>query len=403
MGNSFRQTVAGIFSRADMTSKVMLSGHLASTKERAILTEGAYLIAAQDTCFYNYSGHKSMEGLGYLQGNIRGIIQHNTLLMNELGLPLGLIEQEYWTRKGAVVYEGKESQKWEKSLDLVNEHFSSMAKKVVLVQDREADIFSFFKAKRSEGIELLVRVHQPRNIEIVGSGAVKKLQELGQELSEIGEKTVVIHREGKQVTLTLSLKASKVHIFPDKNLSPVKHKTQELSMVIAQEIKAIDEKGKDVFEADNAAIWYLLSSLPIDNQEDIERIVTFYSLRWRIERFHYTMKSGALNVEKLQFDDVKTLFNSLAFYSIVAWQILAITYLIRQDKDEQATACFEEKEVVLLQKVAKKQILTVKDAVLALAKIVGFAPSKKQPFPDIKVLAMAVERLFYMKIGYENQ
>ncbi|MDJ1174767.1 hypothetical protein [Roseofilum capinflatum] len=30
----------------------------------------------------------------------------------------------------------------------------------------------------------------------------------------------------------------------------------------------------------------------------------WYALRWSVERFHYTLKSGALQVEKLQFDDV---------------------------------------------------------------------------------------------------
>lgn len=71
MGNSFRQTIASIFSRAEMTSEIMLEGHLVNTLERAELSERDYLIAAQDTTYYNYSGHKEMEGLGLIQGKER--------------------------------------------------------------------------------------------------------------------------------------------------------------------------------------------------------------------------------------------------------------------------------------------------------------------------------------------
>ena len=100
MGNSFRQTVARLFSHKQMTQDVMLSRHIEATRERASATEGDYVIAAQDTTYYNYSGHKEMSGLGVIQGKVRGVIQHNVLLVNESGLPLGLLGQQYWTRKG---------------------------------------------------------------------------------------------------------------------------------------------------------------------------------------------------------------------------------------------------------------------------------------------------------------
>lgn len=64
-----------------------------------------------------------MEGLGYLQQGIRGIIQHNVFLVNELGLPLGILDQQYWTRQGGLPFKGdKGSQKWFNGLEAVNEH-----------------------------------------------------------------------------------------------------------------------------------------------------------------------------------------------------------------------------------------------------------------------------------------
>jgi len=98
-------------------------------------------------------------------------------------------------------------------------------------------------------------------------------------------------------------------------------------------------------------------------------------------------------------DDIQTLINSLAFYSVVAWQILALTYAVRENPDQSASILFDESEVILLEKVSSKKIISIRDAVLAVAKIVGFAPTKKQPYPGVKVLATAIERFFFIKLG----
>lgn len=399
MGNSFRQTVAGIFSHTKMNESLMLEGHLDSTKRRCQSSEGTYLVASQDTCFYNYNSHHAMEGLGLIQGNVKGIIQHNLMLFSELGIPLGLIDQQYWSRTSEHSFEGKESLKWTNGLDAVNQHLGGIDKRVVVVQDREADIFAFFKASRAENVDLLVRIHQPRNMEIESSGEVCKLTQIADHLPIIGTKQISLFRSNKEVKVTLSLQASRVKVFPDKNLSAKKHQTQCLSLVIAKEIQAVDNQGKDVFVESEASVWHLLTSLPIDNEIDIERILDFYGIRWRIERFHYTMKSGALQVERLQFDDLTTMINALAFYSIVAWQILAITYLIRQDEHQPVEVYFEQEEVRILEQMSKKPIHTIKEATLVLVKMIGFAPSKKQPMPGVKVLAQALERFYYLKIG----
>lgn len=402
MGNSFRQTVAGIFAHPEMNQEIMLSGHIQATMERAEATVGEYVIAAQDTTYYNYSGHKKMSGLGVIQGNVRGLMQHNVLLLNEQGLPLGLLGQQYWTRDGGLdLPEGeKESSKWLKGLNAINQQASQSSKRFVTVEDREGDVFSFFKAERKTNVDLLVRVYQARNLEIVSSNIVCQLPDVSSHLPDYGNQRVRIYRQNREVELILRLRAGAVNVYPDKNLSANKHKTQGLSLVVAQEIGCIDPKtNEDIFCSEDAATWYLLTSLPIATTSHVQRVTRFYALRWRVERFHYTLKSGALQVEKLQFDDIQTLINSLAFYSVVASQILALTYAVRENPDQSASILFDESEVILLQKVSSKKIISIRDAVLALAKIVGFAPTKKQPYPGVKVLATAIERFFFIKLG----
>ena len=401
MGSSFRQTIAGIFSRSDMDVQTMLSGHLQATLSRAKQDGSDYLLALQDTCFFNYQGHKQMEGLGYLRQGIRGIIQHNVFLVNELGLPLGILDQQYWTRQGGLPFKGdKESQKWFNGLEAVNEHLGGPgAQKVVVVQDREADIFNFFQAKRVEGVEMLVRVCHDRNLAVVHSGQVCHLPDVAPFLSHYPSRTVQLQRSNQEIEITLAIQAGQVQVYPSKKLRTKLHKTQHLTLVVAQEIAARDTQGKDVYAPTQRALWYLLTSLPADSLEDIHRILDFYALRWRVERFHYTQKTGALQVEKLQFDDIHTTVNALCFYAIVAWQLLYITYALRQNAEQEAELIFEQKDVEILEKLHQKPIQSLRQATLALARIVGFASSKKQPLPGVKVLAKALERLYYIKMG----
>lgn len=402
MGNGFRQTVAALLARESMTTTTLLSGHVKATQERVAMSDGDYIIAPQDTTYYNYSGHAAMSGLGVIQGTVRGVMQHNVLLLNEGGRPLGVLDQQYWTRQGGKDWPAaeKESQKWLNALDAINTHAIDSEKRWVSVADREGDIFRFFKAERAANVDLLVRVCQPRRLAVQHSGQVCSVATVTEHLNDYGLYRVRMMRHQRQVELTLRLKAAAVNVYPDKDASVAKHQTQGLSLVVATEVACIDvETQSDCFDATEAAEWLLLTSLPIDTPEAVERVVRFYALRWRIERLHLTLKSGALNVERLQFDDIHTLTNALAFYSVVAWQLLALTYGLREYPDQEAETVFDAEAVRLLRQVSGKPIRSVQDAALALVKLVGFAPSKKQPLPGVKVLATAIERFFFVKMG----
>lgn len=405
MGNAFRQTVAGIFSRHDMNQQLMLEGHLQATLQRAARSRGTYLLAVQDTTFYNYAGHKCLEGIGVLQGDIPGLVQHNTLLLDEQGLPLGLVDQQYWTRQGGkdLPQEVSESQKWHQGLQAVNQSLSGLDKRTVVIQDREADMWSLFKAPRAPQVDLLVRVHEPRHLEVVGQGYVGKLADVSAHLTDWGLLSVTIRRNNRDVQLQLRLRAGQINVRPRRDLSISRHQVKGLSLVVAQEIACTDEAGKSLFDPQQASVWYLLTSLPTDSVEAVQRVVRFYSFRWRVETFHYTLKSGALNVEKLQFDDIHTLMNALAFYSVVAWQLLALTLLARWDPQAPATTLLEAEEVALLGAVSGRKVETVSDYALALGRLVGFARSKKQPLPGVKVMAQAIERFYYIQLGAKGQ
>ncbi|CAA9218112.1 MAG: hypothetical protein AVDCRST_MAG56-284 [uncultured Cytophagales bacterium] len=446
LGNTFRQAVAGIFSKAKMNTDKMLEGHVKATVERCQSSDTEVIIAAQDTTLYNLTTHQALQGVGTLQGKLKGTLQHNVLACDEQGVPLGLLYQRNWTRGGLNALDN-ESDKWLLGLQAVNEHLSGINKRVVLVQDREADVFDFFRAKRAPNVDLLVRVHQPRKVEVVASGVVLPLQQAAQALPVVGEMQVHIERNNRPVALTLKVSGGAVAVLPPKDLSARKHTVKDLYLVVAREVAAIDGQGRCVFDEQQAAEWLLLTSYPLGQgpieqaqgpieqaqgpieqaQGPIEqasdafisdalRVVGWYALRWRIERLHYVLKSGGLQVERLQFETIEVLFNAFAFYSIVAWRVLYLTYLARQDCQSPAQEHFDALELQLLKahtlKVSSKPaanksadnkpadhngLTTLKQAVVALGRLVNFQPTTKQPLPGVKLLAQALVKLHHMK------
>jgi hypothetical protein len=108
----------------------MLSGHQQETIKRVANSGGDYIIAVQDTTYYNYTGHQQLSGIGKIQGKIKGLLQHNLLVMHQGGMPLGVFSQEYWTRKGGSIdlpAGEKESQKWLKGLEAQKEKAADSA------------------------------------------------------------------------------------------------------------------------------------------------------------------------------------------------------------------------------------------------------------------------------------
>ena len=394
LGNSFRQTIAGIFAKKEMDTDKMLEGHIQATQGRCRADAGESIVVAQDTTFYNYSGHHQMEGLGKLQGEVKGVLQHNVLTMNEHGTPLGLLHQYNWTRQGPNALE-VESQKWFQGLAAVNRSAAQIGKRMILVQDREADIFDFFKAPRHEQVELVVRICQARKVQVPNQRTASLVESISQ-LPKLGRQRVSIYRANDPVELELAIQGGPVSIWPRKDLSPLLHKAEGLSIVVATEVGAVDKNGKNCFHPKQAAQWILLTSLEVQTLEQAQKVVRYYSMRWLVERLHYTLKSGSLKVERLQFDDVWTTFNALALYTIVAWRILFLTLHVRQNPRCDPNLYFDKLELRVLRSKSDQADQSLDQAVKALGKLVNFVPTSKQPYPGIKVMAQAIHTLNIM-------
>ncbi|APM39813.1 IS4 family transposase [Clostridium kluyveri] len=387
------QATYRFFSNNRVKPEVILMSHREQTIER--MRKYDTVLAIQDTTALDYKDHPATKGLG-VYGNTEhdlGLLNNTTLAVTVDGIPLGILSRYVWTRdpkefgkrvtKRERSTSDKESQKW---LDTLDSSLKDVPKhiNVVTVCDREADIYDFFHKAVSEERDLLVRVAQKRRVLKNGKSLIQEIESspvMGQLLTSIPRDT-----ENKRTPreATLSMKYCPVTIKPPVNRKDSKSLPNlKLYLVLAEEINP--PKGiKPIY-------WLLLTTLPVENLEQAVEKIKWYKQRWKIERYHYTLKSGC-NIEKLQLETTESLQNALAIYSIVAWKLLWLKFESEQNPETACDIVLQEYEWQALYCVINGvpippiQPPTLQEAVLMIAKLGGFLGRKSDGQPGVKVI-----------------
>jgi len=129
------------------------------------------------------------------------------------------------------------------------------------------------------------------------------------------------------------------------------------------------------------------------------QLIEFYAFRWRIERFHFVLKSGC-RFERLQLDDFLTLRRALSVYSVVAWRLMYLMYLAREIPDSRVDEAFSEVETQVLALATGKPIQSLRDALLAVAHVGGFRSTPSAREPGLQSLWLGYRQLEAMVTGF---
>lgn len=402
-GESLRQSAGNIFGHESTTIEGLQQGHYEQSAKRSAPYEN--VIVAQDTSFVNYSGHTATQGLGFIdsEGKSRGLVMHTALALSPDGLPLGVVGQETWARdakkrgkrhrRKKKSIDEKESRKWLTGLDWVNQRIAPVAKQVCVVADREADVFEYMKHPREANVDILLRATQPRRVLIETATTPISLKDAVEQLQVLGSGTVAIEREGKSVEVKVQIAAGKVSVLAPKHY-PKRQQCEPIAMSVLRVRELEPVKGGEALE------WVLLHSGRIENYEQAWACVQQYTQRWKIERFHFTLKSG-MGIERLQFDSAKKLIHAIALLSIVAWRVLWVTYFTRLKPDAPAQQMLDKQPLRVLSKANGKSIATAREAGHAIAKLGGYkGPSGKYKEPGVKSIWRGVQKLQAMTEGW---
>ena len=159
-------------SNPKITREEILRSHTSKTVER--LKEHDIILAVQDTTSLDFTNHKRINGLGYLdQMTASGIIMHTTLATTEEGKPLGILSQQCWIREMENLdkskkrrespFEENESSKWIKAIE-ETESIIPDDIHVITVGDRESDISDLIFRERPSNSDYIVRTYHDRVI-----------------------------------------------------------------------------------------------------------------------------------------------------------------------------------------------------------------------------------------------
>ena len=368
-------------------------GGFRSIAEKA--KEHELLLALEDTTTFSYT-HEA-EGLEEIEagsGNIRGFYVHSVLLVDaQKERTIGLIDQQRWQRKASEAgkrhqrknreYEEKESYKWEMSSRLMESRLGEKIKDVISVCDREADIYDYLQFKQQESQRFIVRAVQDRKLESEGMQLSDMLNEspiMGYSTVKIAQKSGRKAREAK-----LELRSCKV------TLKGIRRKgvtlpDLEINVVSAVEVGKLSSTSKRLS-------WVILTSEPINSLAEVQTIIRYYEMRWRIEEFHKAWKTGA-GSERQRMQAADNLEKMIVILGFVATRLLQLREALEVSKSALSgstqIACTEvltKEEYIMLwyatqENKTKKQSLPKKPpdliwAYAAIARLGGWTNSKQ--------------------------
>jgi hypothetical protein len=180
--------------------------------------------------------------------------------------------------------EEKESKRWLETMENAERDISD-ATKVLHVCDREGDIYELFDKAIQNGRHFLIRiVHNRMTVE---NG---QILDTIRETPIKGRVKALIPRDSrrnlKEREVTLQLRYAQYEIKKPQIKNKNKALLPSLPMTVIYVKEENPPKGIEAIE------WFLMTGDGVESCHAAYEMVGYYIQRWKIERFHYVLKSG---------------------------------------------------------------------------------------------------------------
>jgi hypothetical protein len=321
---------------AAVTTGEMICEAVSKTAARVA---GRDIVVVQDTTELSMGGRWAREhGYGPIGkgGALRGLLLHAGLAVEfGTGAVVGLVAAEVWNRDtGALsprrsrATADKESQRWIDGAARAGEVLAG-ANSITVVSDQESDFYEHL-ASRPAKVDLLVRAHQDRRIETEPDREVARLLAFVESLPEQGRYSVKIPTAPgrKARTAELAIRFSPVTLCRPKLAARHLPKTIDLSLVDVREVSPPPDDSDPIH-------WRLLTTHKVTNLDAARKIVDLYRLRWTIEQFFRTLKTGSINIEDADIGDPRAMMNLVTSAAVASVGVMQLVKA-RDGTTEQA-------------------------------------------------------------------
>lgn len=395
-----------------VTPEGILTGHVEKTVERASAYD--WVVAIHDTSNFEFSGEAPREGLGPMRGKGQGFLGHVSLVVGGgdrhlLGvvalqaLTRGNKSRRRLTPKQRREDPSTESKRWWEGVEQAEARLGE-ATSAVHVMDREGDSYELLAQLHGSGRRFVIRAVHNRPLD---EDDFERLFDAVANTETIVERTVPLSRRtdhGRQP------RQQKIHPARTERLARLAISATSLSLkrsrhlprdfpehlrVHVVHVREVETNGEQ-----EPVEWTLLTTEPISNAADVERIVDIYRTRWFIEEFFKALKTGCA-IEKRQLESKHALTNALAVFIPIAWRLLRLRTLAREDGEAPATDALTPVQVEVLVATSKKKLPprpTVRQALLAVAALGGHIKNNGEP--GWMVLGRGYDRLLAMETAW---
>ena len=316
------------------------------------------------------------------------------------GVPLGILDQQIWTRKpqrtkkkqtqktSSSIWD-KESKRWLTGFISAELAIPSTTTVVTITVVVEGDIYDLFALERESNSELLIRAKHNRRI----NHELKKVKQAIAQIPDSGQLKISVPRtDGKQSrTATLTIRDASFDFPPPTNRA----KSFNHDSVTLNVISALEENPNPEV---TPIQWLLLTTLTIDSFERAICYLRWYTYRWLIERYHYVLKSGC-RIEQLQLETAERIQKALATYALVAWRLLWLTSQARQNPELPCDTILETHEWQSLYchfhgfPPPVSEPPSIKQAMNWIAQLGGFLARRHDGLPGVKTIWRGGQRL----------
>ena len=414
-----------LFDNEKVTLDKVLAPHHAATRRR--MADQPVVVLAQDTTEIDVTRpERQMAGAGPLgDGPRRGLFLHVLHAFTPDGTALGTVYQECRVRDSdgpdptrrrtykTLPLADKETYRWLTTLRQAQAVAAAMpSTAVVAVADSEADIYEVLVAGQAEPCRLdwIVRAAQDRSATAVANGPEKPGEIAAEALLRaqvsatpvVATKAVSVRGRTAKLaceargrrqsrdsrTATVQVRATRVTLRPP-------YRPGETLPPIDVNVVRVSEPNPPPGEP--AVEWMLLTSLPIDTPGRIERVTQLYGVRWMIEVFFRTLKSGC-RVETRRFERVDRFQVCLALYLIATWRTLYACRLGRAFPDLTCEAIFEPAEWKAAYQVATNekpppQPPTLRAMIRLVAQLGGYVNRARDDEPGPQTVGLGMQRV----------
>ena len=414
----------------------VLQPHIEATRRR--MAQQEVVILPQDTTEIELTRpEQQVVGAGPLDGGARrGVFLHLLHAFTPDGTSLGTVQGTVWARQDVgplpksersarrkhTPIEVKESYRWIEGLRQArSEAERAPETHFVSVADSEGDIYEFMVGAqdRPANLNWIVRGCQNRVL-ADGDAQATEHAELGAAASHLRE-----HVLAQEVLFTQTLKVRgrkpKVSCEDRRRRQPRRSRTAEVEVRAARVTLRppwrADRKLPEVTvnvvlvreikpPADDVRVeWVLLTSLPIDDPEQVRLVIQYYCVRWMIEIVFRTLKSGC-RVEQRRFERVERFLPCLALYLIVTWRTLYVCRLARAFPESRCETIFEAAEWKAVYQVVHRQPPPPKPPSLAemvemVAQLGGYVNRKRDDKPGPQTVWLGLERVHDMALCWQ--